>query len=95
MIFQVVLFSAVGEESRVRAPWAPFPLFSVRVKNGQKWDVNYSFKSKKTRKKQSSRLGSQFGQRNLHASSEPSLPMEVDGETGFSRILLQGGGELA
>ena len=95
MIFQVVLFSAVGKESRVRAPRAPFPLCPVRLKNGQKWDANYSFKSKKTCKKQSPRLGSQFGQRNLHTSSEPSLPMEVDGETAFSRILLLGDGDLA
>lgn len=73
--FSSCAFSTAGKENRVRTLQDPFPLCPVKLKNEQKRNMSYSFKSKKTCKEQNTRVESQNGQRKLHSSSKTSLQM--------------------
>lgn len=73
--FSSCAFSTAGKENRMGALQDPFPLCPVRLKNEQKRNMSYSFKSKKTCKEQNTRVESQTGQRKLNSSSKTSLQM--------------------
>lgn len=73
--FSSCAFSTAGKENRVGTLQDPFPLCPVRLKNEQKRNMSYSFKSKKTCKEQNTRVESRTGQRKLHSSSKTSLQM--------------------
>lgn len=73
--FSSCALSTAGKENRVGTLQDPFPLCPVRLKNEQKRNMSYSFKSKKTCKEPNTRVESQTSQRKLHSSSKTSLKM--------------------